>query len=64
MSDTHYYLVYRAKDGWRWKEIKSSDEVSESGEAYTHLTDARWQARVHAPAGVEVRVEEPPDDAA
>ena len=64
MSDTHYYYVYLAKDGYRWYEMKSSDKVSESGEAYTHRNDAVDQARAHAGDGVEVRVEDPPDVAA
>lgn len=56
MSDTHYFKVYPAGDGWRWHEVKSSDITSESGEAYQHKQDAMYQALAHA-SGVEVRVE-------
>lgn len=58
MSGTHYYRVYEAKDGWRWQEITSSDETSESGEAYSDKANAVAQAEVHAPEGVEVRIED------
>lgn len=56
VSATHKYVVYQAKDGWRWYELTSSDKTSESGEAYTYKQDAVDQARAHAGDGVEVEV--------
>jgi len=57
MSATHKYIVYRAKDGWRWYEVTSSDKTSESGEAYVNKQDAVDQAHAHAGDGVEVEIQ-------
>lgn len=58
MSDTHYFVVFKAADGWRWHEVESSDITSESGEGYENKQDAIDKAEAHAPEGVEVRVED------
>lgn len=57
MSATWYVKVWKAKDGWRWFEMKSSDKVSESGEAYSSFEDAYEAASKHAPEGVDIIVE-------
>lgn len=34
MKNPLRFIVYRAKDGWRWHACRSGRSVAESGEAY------------------------------
>ena len=58
MSD--WAEVYKAKDGWRWRrQARNGDIIAESGEAYTHKTDALDMAkRVNVDIEVKIIEEE------
>ncbi len=59
MSATHYIRVFKDKAGeWRWHEMKSSDIVSESGEAYSSFEKAYEAASKHTPDDVQIRVDD------
>ena len=49
MKPTHTLIIYKARDGWRWRLVaRNGRTVADSGEAYSRKADAKRAAwRLH-----------------
>ncbi len=56
---THTIVLYKAKDGWRWRLVAPNGKVTaESGEAYIRRYDCRMAAWNLATTALNAKVQE------